>query len=94
MSELSQGPIQVRDLVRLNLILIIAVALTYVTCVRWDPTGNVLASTSDDGTVKLWDVNTGGNIYTRTNAAESTLFKEKSDAPVQSSGSTPSVCFV
>jgi WD40 repeat protein len=35
-----------------------------VVCVRYSPNGKQLASASDDGTVKLWDVTTGRLLHT------------------------------
>lgn len=34
-----------------------------ISCVRWNPTGQMLVSASDDKTVKLWDLTKGQPFY-------------------------------
>ncbi len=43
---------------------IIDFIIDYISCVRWNPNGDMLASASDDGTAKLIDFNTGKVIHT------------------------------
>ncbi|MEE9216242.1 MAG: WD40 repeat domain-containing protein, partial [Anaerolineales bacterium] len=40
-----------------------------VTGVAFNPTGNILASSSFDGTVRLWDINSGDELSTLTDRA-------------------------
>lgn len=42
-----------------------------IHCVRWSPTGDMLASASKDKTVKLLDFGTSKVIYTGTAAEDS-----------------------
>ena len=47
--------------------------LDYVNCVRWSPSGDKLASASEDQTVKLLDFKTGKVLYTRKTSDKSKL---------------------
>ena len=38
--------------------------IDHINCVRWSPSGDMLASTSDDRTVALLDFKTGKKLYT------------------------------
>lgn len=38
--------------------------LERISCVRWNPLGDMLATTSDDQTIKMLDFGTGKVLYT------------------------------
>lgn len=40
------------------------ILLGYINCVRWNPNGDMLASASNDGTVKILDFKTEKDLHT------------------------------
>ena len=52
-----------------------------ISCVRWSPSGDMLASTSEDRTIALLDFKTGKRLYTGETLDEGkfSLFNKKKD---------------
>ena len=48
--------------------------LAEINCVRWSPSGEMLATTSDDTAVKLLDFKTGKMLYTGNTTDKSPSF--------------------
>ena len=48
-----------------------------INCVRWSPSGDMIASASADKTVALMDFKTGINIYTGNTSCKSKFSPEK-----------------
>ncbi len=48
--------------------------LDYIYCVRWNPSGDMIASSSKDKTVKLLDIKTGKVLYTGTTSDRSNTY--------------------
>ncbi len=53
--------------------------LDYIGCVRWHPSGEILASSSKDKTAKIIDFKTGKVIYTGISADGSNISYISSD---------------
>ena len=47
--------------------------LDSIYCVRWSPSGDMIASASSDKTIGLFDFKTGKRFYTETTSDESSL---------------------
>ena len=49
--------------------------LALIPCVRWNPSGNMLASASFDTTASVVDFKTGKTLYTGKTSDESSTFR-------------------
>lgn len=56
-----------------NNLITITIFLGEIRCVRWNPSGDMLASASYNQIAKLWDLKTEKELYTGTSAYESKL---------------------
>ena len=65
-----------------------------INCVRWSPSGDKLASASDDKTVKLFDFKTGKVLYTGETSNQSKLSISECMIVIYLSGEANSVCFI
>mgnify|MGYP003879840555 CR=1 FL=1 len=64
------------------------------SCVRWSPSGDKLASTSYDKTVKLLDFKTGKVLYTGNTSDNSKLSISECMIVIHLSDAAKSVCFI
>ena len=69
-------------------------SLDYIYCVRWSPSGDKLATASQDKTVKLLDFKTGKVLYTGITSERSKLPISNSMIVIHLSGWAMSVCFI
>ena len=68
--------------------------LDKINCVRWSPSGDELASASNDKTVKLVDFKTGKVLFTGNTSARGKLSISKRMIVIHFSESAMSVCFI
>ena len=69
-------------------------SLDWIYCVRWSPSGDKLASASNDKTAKLLDIKTGKVLYTGNTSNGSKLSISKCIIVIHLSESAMSVCFI
>ena len=65
-----------------------------INCVRWSPSGDRLASASNDKTVKLLDFKTGKVLYTGNTSDQSKLLISECMIVIHLSEWAMSVCFI
>ena len=50
--------------------------LEWINCVRWNASGDLVASVSSDGSVAMWEFSTAKLIYTESNLDKSNVFSK------------------